>query len=696
MTPFFPGLGDAETCFDWDPGIPIDLKLVRPQDEEYWEDFKSTPKALISLSTAQRMWSNRFGSLTAVRFPGNIDADSLEQEILNNVVPTLGYLQFQPVRTEAVAASLQSVDFGQLFIGLSFFILLGSALLIGLLFRYSAEQREWESNQMLALGFKINQVKILRLVEAGLIALAGSLVGLGLGILYARSLLYGLGTYWRSTVGFSDFQLVILPEKLLISSLAGTLLALVVIWSSLRKLRDKRDILKITGSVIGPVRFRQLKWSLNALLLVLIILVVFRLTPSVTENLMIYFLAGMLLLTWATTTTLLIAHELTIKMSKDRLNSRQLAIANWYRRRGKNLATILMLATGIFVVILVGANYTNPARDSHLKSSGTGGFDFYTVTSLSYPEQLQLWEDSDVAAISLRYLEGDDASCLNLNLVTQPQVLGVNPSELGGRFNFAKILPGEEKNSPWALLSTEQGEDIIPAIADQTVLQWGLFKGIGDTLFYLDDHGRRIGLLIVGSLKNSIFQGNMLISESDFVRYFPTSSGYRTFLIDVDQETAAQSIIRKKLANYGPDIITSQERLRDFYAVENTYLLIFLLLGGLGLLISTIGLSTAVVRSTLSSRWELALLQAIGFRWQTITGIIGGEHVFNLCAGVLIGGVSAFLATWPILIEHNSKYPVGLTGLMLAVIILNGLLWIWIGVKISLKDDLIPVLSQEN
>lgn len=188
----------------------------------------------------------------------------------------------------------------------------------------------------------------------------------------------------------------------------------------------------------------------------------------------------------------------------------------------------------------------------------------------------------------------------------------------------------------------------------------------------------------------------MLISESDFVRYFPTSSGYRVFLIDADQETTTQTIIRKKLANYGPDIITSQERLRDFYDVENTYLLIFLLLGGLGLLISTIGLSTAVVRSTLSSRWELALLQAIGFRWQTITGIVGGEHVFNLCAGVLIGGVSAFLATWPILVEHNSKYPVGLTGLMLAGIILNGLLWIWIGVKISLKDDLIPVLSQEN
>jgi len=490
LTPLFPGLGDAETCFDWEPGIPINLHLVRPQDEEYWENFKSTPKALISLSAAQRLWSNRFGSLTALRFPGKIDVNSLKQEILNSIVPALGYLQFQPVRAAAVAASFQSVDFGQLFIGLSFFILLGSALLIGLLFRYSAEQREWESNQMLALGFKLNQVKTLRLFEAGLIALVGSIIGVGLGIIYARGLLYGLGTYWRSAVGFSDFQLTIMPVKLLISSLVGTILALLVIWSSLRRLRDQREILEFAESMIGPIRFRCLKWWISGLMLVLIIVVAFGVTPNVTENLIIYYLAGVLLLSWATATVLLIFHELTLKISKGRLNGRQLAMANWYRRRGKNLVTILMLSLGIFVVILVGANYTDPSRDGHLKSSGSGGFEYFAETSLSYPERLQLSAGEGLVT-SLRQLEGDDASCLNLNLVTQPQVLGVNPVELRERFSFAKIRPGEEMKSPWDLLSVEQEDDIIPAIADQTVLQWGLFKGVGDTIFYIDDHGRR-------------------------------------------------------------------------------------------------------------------------------------------------------------------------------------------------------------
>jgi putative ABC transport system permease protein len=696
LTPLFPGLGDAETCFEWSPGIPIDLKLIRTEDEEYWDEYRSTPKALISLSAAQSLWSNRFGSLTTIRLSGDQVTDQLTQSILKNIVLAPSHLKFRPVYTDAIAASTQSVDFGQLFIGLSFFIILAAVLLIGLLFRFSIEQREEESTHLLALGFKLNQVKILYLIEAGMIALIGSLAGIGLGILYAKGLLYGLGTYWRSAVGFSDFQLSILPIKLMISSLIGTLLALTVVWSSLRKLRSKQDILQVASATVGPVRFRGMKWGISSLLFGMVIIVAFQFKPSVTENLTIFYLAGILLLIWATGFVLLAAHEISFKISKKKLNLRQLVIGNWYRRRGKNVTAIVMLALGIFVVILVGANFVDSARDGHLKSSGTGGFEYYAETSLNFPKQLKIQEVDAGSIVSLRKLVGDDASCLNLNFITQPQVLGVNPAELRDRFSFAKIAPDLDVSSSWDLLSIKSQPNIIPTIADQTVLQWGLMKGIGDTLFYLDDHGQNIGLLIVGSLKNSIFQGNLLISELNFVRHFATNGGYRVFLIDKMEETFYQKNISRKLSKYGLNVIPAIERLNEFYAVENTYLLIFLLLGGLGVLISTFGMSITVIRSVLSNRWELGLLQAIGFRKKTITGIIGAEHFANLLAGVLIGGISAFLATWPLLKENNNQYPLDLIGLILVSIILNGMLWIWIGVKISLKDDLISVISRER
>ena len=115
------------------------------------------------------------------------------------------------------------------------------------------------------------------------------------------------------------------------------------------------------------------------------------------------------------------------KISKKKLNLRQLVIGNWYRRRGKNVTAIVMLALGIFVVIVVGANFVDSVRDGHLKSSGTGGFEYYAETSLNFPKQLKIREVDAGSIVSLRKLVGDDASCLNLNFITQPQVLGVNP-----------------------------------------------------------------------------------------------------------------------------------------------------------------------------------------------------------------------------------------------------------------------------
>ena len=45
--PDFPGLKDANNCRDWDTGFPMDLDLIRDQDNAYWEEHQGTPKAFI-------------------------------------------------------------------------------------------------------------------------------------------------------------------------------------------------------------------------------------------------------------------------------------------------------------------------------------------------------------------------------------------------------------------------------------------------------------------------------------------------------------------------------------------------------------------------------------------------------------------------------------------------------------------------
>jgi len=66
LMPDFPGLADAENCRDWDPGIAIDLDKIRQRDEDYWQEYRGTPKAFVTLKAGQKMWANRYGNLTAI------------------------------------------------------------------------------------------------------------------------------------------------------------------------------------------------------------------------------------------------------------------------------------------------------------------------------------------------------------------------------------------------------------------------------------------------------------------------------------------------------------------------------------------------------------------------------------------------------------------------------------------------------
>jgi len=76
LMPDFPGLSDAGSCSDWDAGIPIDLKEIRDKDEEYWNVFKGTPKAFVSLEKGLELWNNKFGSYTSIRFNVNNISES--------------------------------------------------------------------------------------------------------------------------------------------------------------------------------------------------------------------------------------------------------------------------------------------------------------------------------------------------------------------------------------------------------------------------------------------------------------------------------------------------------------------------------------------------------------------------------------------------------------------------------------------
>jgi hypothetical protein len=71
LFPEYPGITESEDMSAWDPPFPIDLGRVRKEDEDYWHQYRTTPKAFIALSTAQQLWQTRFGKLTSIRLESN-------------------------------------------------------------------------------------------------------------------------------------------------------------------------------------------------------------------------------------------------------------------------------------------------------------------------------------------------------------------------------------------------------------------------------------------------------------------------------------------------------------------------------------------------------------------------------------------------------------------------------------------------
>ena len=354
-----------------------------------------------------------------------------------------------------------------------------------------------------------------------------------------------------------------------------------------------------------------------------------------------------------------------------------------------------MLASGVFLLVAVNAFHQDAKRMPHDRRSGTGGFAFYAESALPVYEPL-----AGAAAVALRLREGDDASCRNLNRAQQPRLLGVRPAELAKRGAFglsssgglgtARPTTGQvgrgvppRRAQGWDLLNEPQPDGAVPAIGDEATVVWALGKKVGDRLAYPDGHGRTFQIRIVGLIPNSILQGSLVIAEKNFVEHFPDCGGYRVFLIDTLPADLART-----LENRGFAVVPAWRRLAEFLEVENTYMAIFQALGGLGLLLGSSGLAIVVLRNTLERRSELALLQAVGFRRNTLRWLVVTEHWLVVALAMAVGLGAALVAVGP---AQGGSLPV-LTLIALAV---GGLAWCWLAAWATLRGPLLPALRNE-
>jgi len=715
-TPDFPGVSDVDNCRDWEPGIPVKLDAIRDKDEKYWDDYRGTPKAFIGLEKGQELWGNRFGKLTAIRFA---DTGQDEAALRKELVSTLRFsdvgLVPRDFGAEAAAAAKGSVDFGGLFIGLSLFLIAGALVFAALLFLFTLERRTAQMGLLLSIGWTPKMVRSALLKEAGLVAVLGAGLGLLGGVAYTRAALAGLNGIWSSaTVGmqlFYDAQ----PLTFVIAFVASVLTSIGILWWASRKIFKAAPKDLLAGEAIIPAKAKKAaavkRSGVMRFVPVLCVLLAIGLSyagsqatnPEAIAGM--FFGAGFLLLTAG---LLVMRGWLRAEGASGKTASTlgQIGVRNVTRRPGRSLAVTGMMAGGIFLVIAVNAFRLSADADSSKPDSGTGGFALLGESTLPIYEDLNAettWDTfaldeklmAQAKVVPFRVREGDDASCLNLNRAQNPVLTAVNPKLLTGeeakpeRFKFIK--------GSWSLLS--DASEAIPAIADQATAMWGLGKGVGDTLTYTDSKGQEFKVKLVGLLAGSVLQGKLIVSETSFLEKYPDAAGYKFFLIDaVGKDANSEKIsehLTKQLQSRGLALEPATARLAAFQAVQNTYIGIFTILGGLGVLLGTAGLGVLAARNILERRSEFGLMQAVGFLPAALRKLVLSEHVALLAAGLVLGLVSAAIAVWPNVQQSGGALPVAFLLWLNVGILAFGFLVCWLAARLALGGKLLDAVRRE-
>ncbi len=733
----YPGIAGSDRMADWDPPFPLDLGRIRPADEAYWQRYRGTPKAFVALADGRDLWRNRWGELTAIRAApvgrtpgGGGDLAELGERFRRGLVEKLSLdafgLVFQPVKELGLGASGGATDFGGMFIGFSLFLIVSAAMVVALLFSLGVERRASEVGLLRAVGYPAATVGRRLVAEGGILAAVGSLVGLAGAVAYAGLMMRGLRTWWLPAVGTSRLELHVRPATLALGFLISLLVVLFAIWLRVRRLRrvPTPALLARVAEVADTRAGSRARWTAMIALSVAAVLIAVAFLTGETANPAIFGSAGPALLIG-----LLALFALRLGGPGAGAGALEGPGARWRmaassaaRHRGRSLLSATLVAAASFLVVTVAAYQTDFSHLDFGRDSGTGGYalvgesDIPLLYDPGDPDgRFELGvggeEEALLAAartVPLRLLPGDDTSCLNLYQPRQPRLVGVPASfRQRGGFTFQKTV-GEADN-PWTLLASDLGgsglpEGVIPAFGDANSMQWILKLKLGQDLVMANEAGDELRLRLVGLLGTatdpSIFQSELLISEENFRRHFPGRAGWSYFLVEADpggpRLAEIARALESSLEDYGFDAVTAAEKLESFHAVQNTYLSTFRTLGGLGLLLGTVGLAIVLWRNTLERRGELAALRAFGFRRSTLTSMVVVENGLLLLVGLVIGTAAALLTAAPNLLSEASSFPARPIAWTLGGIFLFGLAACTLAALGALKVPLLPALKAER
>lgn len=750
LTPEFPGITDKDDTSEWT--LPFDDPNWQQQTmreeytDRYWDNYRATPKAYIRLADGVKLWSSRFGALTSIRLAG-ARGDSLDKSaerfralFLDKLKPEESGFVFDDVKARALEASKGGVAFDQLFLGFSSFLIVSALLLVGLLYRLNLDRRASQVGLLFAEGYSRRNVGGLLLGEGSILAITGVMLGVVAALAYSGLLVKLLAALWPGGILQSFLSPHWTAKSLAIGAGGALLVSVMTIGWVVFSLGRVPPRALLAGQTTGESELgtrRSVSWWLLAIVLVCILagmglLIVGPFMQGQEAKAGTFFGSGALFLTAG-----LVAVYAWMKGTRHRAveghgwwNIAWLGVRNAARHPARSMLTVGLLASAAFLIVAVESFRRKAVAGDGSITAPDGGFALVAESDLPIVRDLQtrpgrreLLEQlqrklvatlapaeaeqqvqqaekllQETTIIAFRARAGDDASCLNLFQPRTPRLLGVPRSLIdrgGFVFDATRSTTAEEKANPWLILTRSTGE--VPAFGEANTVTWMLKSALGKTLKVPDDRGETTPLVLSGLLHDSVFQSSLLIAEEQFLKLYPGHEGYQYFFIapPSGREDEVKRLLELALDDRGFAATRSADRLAAFLAIENTYLTTFQALGGLGLILGSLGLAVVLLRAVWERRAELALMRALGWRRLALGWLVLAENCFLLVVGLAVGALSALLSITPQLVSGAGAVPLRELALLLAVVMGVGLVAGSAAVMGTLRAPIVPALRRE-
>jgi putative ABC transport system permease protein len=561
-------------------------------------------------------------------------------------------------------------------------------------------QRTRELATLRTIGASRRQLRIAVLLEALIIGVAASLVGLVLGVALAK----GLQALFKAlNLELPTTDLVFQLRTVWVSLLVGIVVTLVAaLVPAIRATRVPPILAVREGAELPRGRFaRVTPYVAVALILIALSLLGYSMFASdvPTATRLISIAAGVLLLF---TGVALIASKLVrplaafVGVPAERIAgiSGRLARRNTLRNPGRTAATSAALMIGLALVTFV-ATLSNGMKQSNRGAIEDQVQADYVVTSQD--GFTPFVAGAGDAAAKATGIEGSTSVRSELGEVagSGQYVTGIEPDKILSAYTF------DWSNGSDAVLPQlgENGAIVDKGFAKDKKLQ------IGDTFPLLTPSGKRIQLQVKATYRPPPFYpllGSVSIPTATFDKVYERPRNQFTFInVSGDADSAKEQPIEQALAAYPDAKVQSRaDWIKSQDKEFNQFLIMLYVLLALSVFVSIFGMVNTLVLSVFERTRELGMLRAVGMTRRQTRRMIRHESVITALIGAALGlplGIFLAALVTKALSQFDVRFslPIGTLVIFAVIAILVGIAAAVLPARRAAKLNVLRALQYE-